>query len=135
MELETGHPGIIYAYLLVVQDNVLIDSPVTAFQANKVKKTGGWFYGFCTTRPLFIRDTKKTPKARAGNTKEGVYATRGCVSTGTTRETRPRPRGQLFLIFSTSQLINSFPLFFSTDEEKFRNEFRKSESIYDFFEV
>lgn len=59
MELETGHPGIIFAYLLAVQDNVLIDSPVTAFQANKVKKPGGWFCGFRATRLPFTWHTNK----------------------------------------------------------------------------
>jgi hypothetical protein len=116
LELETGHPGIIYAYLLSVQDNVLIESPVTAFQANKVMKPGGWFCVSRITRPFFIRYTKKTPEAGPGNAKKGVYATGGCVSTGTREETRPRPRGSFLL---------------KMDEETFRNEFRKSESIYE----
>jgi hypothetical protein len=114
--LETGEPGIIFACLPSVQDSVLIDSPVTAFQANKVKKPGGWFWDFGTTRPLFNRQTKERPKARAGNEKKGVHATRGRVSKGTTDETRPRPPGSPRA---------------KMDEQKFRNELRKSEKNFE----
>lgn len=110
MELETDHPGIIYAYLLSIQDNVLTNSPVTAFQANKVKKTGGWFCGFRTTRLPFTWHTKQRLKGRAGNVKKGVYATRGCVSMGTLR----RGPGRVDNYFLFSQLPNlSTPFLYS----------------------
>ncbi len=115
---EMDHPGIIYAYLLVVRDSVLIDSPVTAFQANKVKKPGGWLRGHRTTRPFLSGIRKRRLGPGLKNQKRGYSrsATRGCVLTGTTDETQPRSPGK-----SPVKGV----------EEKFRNELRKSEKNFE----